>query len=134
MVVTLRLTLGLLLVTQVAAFAQQAPVTIHGRVSAADTRAALPRARVTVVVDRDPPPPVYTDDRGEFSIAAPSAVAFTLSVAKGGYAAMQIRLQREAFTTAATQELPVVLVRSAAISVEPEPPNRSSTCSPRLLE
>jgi hypothetical protein len=45
MVVTLRLTLGLLLVTQAAAFAQQAPVTIRGRVSAADTRAALPRAR-----------------------------------------------------------------------------------------
>jgi protocatechuate 3,4-dioxygenase beta subunit len=112
---SLRLASSLLVAAQVVALAQQAPLTIHGRVSASDTRAALPRARVTVVVDRDPSPPVYTDDRGEFSIAAPSEDTFTLTVVKAGYAAMQLPLQRAAFV-ARPQELAIGLTRSAAIN------------------
>jgi hypothetical protein len=115
MVVTLRLALVLLVVVAQATRAQQAPLTIHGRVSAADTRAALPRARVTFTVDGETSAPAYTDDRGECSIAAPSAAAFTLSVAKGGYAAMQMPLQRETLVAAPARELSIALTRSAAI-------------------
>jgi protocatechuate 3,4-dioxygenase beta subunit len=114
MVVILRLTLGVLLATQVVALAQQAPVTIHGRVVAADTDAALPRARVTFLVNRDSRPPVYTDERGEFSIALPSAGSVTLSVVKAGFAVVQIPVQTESLDAA--RGLSIALTRSAAVN------------------
>src|SRR5262245_6067410 len=69
---------------------QQAPLTIRGRVFAAENREALPRARITITIDRDTMPTVYADDRGEFSIAAPSAASFTLSVVKAKFAMTQM--------------------------------------------
>ena len=113
---TLRLVLVLFLAAQVAAVAQQAPVTIHGRVLEADTRAALPRARVTLIVNRDSGSPVYTNERGEFSIAAPSAATFTLSVVKAGFAAVQMPLQKKSFDVATVPEVAVALTRSAAVN------------------
>jgi protocatechuate 3,4-dioxygenase beta subunit len=97
-----------------AAVAQQAPPTIRGRVLAADTRAALPRARVTLVVDRTSAPPVYTDERGEFSIAVPSAGSLTLLVVKAGFAVVQIPVKKESFDAAGGMAL--ALTRSAAVN------------------
>ena len=116
MVVTLRLAVLLVIAASIAGVAQDAPLTVRGQVFAADTRAALPRARVTIVVDRDPGPPVYTDDEGRFTVAAPSAAAFTLSVVKAGYAAMQLPLQREALVVAPARDMAIALTRSAAVS------------------
>ena len=116
MVVTLRLALLLVIAAPLAGLAQDAPLTVRGRVFAADNGSALPRARVTIVVDRDPGPPIYTDDQGRFTVAAPSAAAFTLSVVKAGYAAMQLPLQREALATAPARDMAIALTRSAAVS------------------
>jgi protocatechuate 3,4-dioxygenase beta subunit len=114
--VTPRLAVVLVLAGPVAALAQQAPLAIQGRVFAADNRVSLPRARVTVTVDGASEPPAYTDDRGEFSIAAPPAPTFTLTVVKAGYAAMQVPLQRAALAAEAARELAIALTRSAAIN------------------
>jgi protocatechuate 3,4-dioxygenase beta subunit len=97
-------------------FAQDGSPTIRGRVFAADSRESLPRARVTITVDRDPGLPAYTDDRGEFSIGAPSAATFTLSVVKAGYAAAQIPLRRADIASASAPELAIALTRSAAVN------------------
>ena len=70
MVVTLRLALLLVIAAPIAGIAQDASVTVRGRVIAADNSAALPRARVTVLYS-DPVSSSYTNDRGEFPIAAP---------------------------------------------------------------
>jgi hypothetical protein len=62
-------------------------------VFAADNRQPLRHARVVVFVDGDPAAPTtYTDDRGAFSIAAPPAARFTLSVVKATFALMQMPL------------------------------------------
>ena len=116
MVVTLRLALLLVIAAPLAGVAQDGPLTIRGRVFAADNRASLPRARVTITVDGDPGLPAYTDDRGEFSIAAPSAATFTLSVVKAGYAAMQMPLRRADLASAPARELAIALTRSAAVN------------------
>src|SRR5262245_38209302 len=116
MVVTLRLALVWLLAAQVAAVAQQTPLTIHGRVLASDTRAALPRARVTLIVNRDSGPPVYTDERGEFAIAVPSAGSVTLSVVKAGFAVVQMPLQKKSFDAATVPDVAVTMTRSAAVN------------------
>lgn len=114
----MRVQLALLLVVAapVAAFAQQAPVTIHGRVSAADTDAALPRARVAIAGEGEPGSPVYTNDRGEFAIAAPSTAAFALTVVKAGYAAMRLPLKRDTFAAAPARDVTIALTRSAAVN------------------
>jgi protocatechuate 3,4-dioxygenase beta subunit len=106
-----RLALLLVVATLVGVPAQQTPV-IHGRVSAANTGEALPRARVTVAADGQTRLPVYTNDDGEFSIAAPSSATFTLSVVKAGYAATQLALRSQAVASA----LPIALTRSAGIN------------------
>jgi protocatechuate 3,4-dioxygenase beta subunit len=116
MLVTLRLALLFLVAAHVAGVAQDASVTVRGRVIAADNSAALPRARVTIVVDGEPGAPVYTDEQGRFNVAAPSAASFALSVIKAGYAAMQMPLQREALATAPAREVAIALTRSAAVS------------------
>jgi hypothetical protein len=121
MVVTLRLALLFVSVASIAGVAQEPPLTFRGRVFAADNGSALRRARVTIVVDRDPGSPVYTDDQGRFTVAAPSAPragarAFTLSVVKAGYAAMQLPLQRELLVAAPAREMAIALTRSAAVS------------------
>jgi protocatechuate 3,4-dioxygenase beta subunit len=105
----------LLLAGQVSPFAQDGLPTIRGRVFAADNQASLPRARVTITVDGTAGLPAYTDDRGEFSIAAPSAPILTLSVVKAGYAAMQMPLRR-AELASAPRELAIALARSAAVN------------------
>jgi protocatechuate 3,4-dioxygenase beta subunit len=104
----------LLVAGAVPAFAQE--LTIRGRVFAADNRESLPRARVTITVDRSPGLPAYTDDRGEFSIAAPSVETFTLSVVKAGYAAIQIPLRRAELASAAAGALSIALTRSVAVN------------------
>jgi protocatechuate 3,4-dioxygenase beta subunit len=114
-------TLGLVLLVvasaSMPAIAQQAPLTIHGRVFAADNRQPLRHARVVVFVDGDPAAPTtYTDDRGAFSIAAPSAASFTLSVIKATFAMMQMPLERAALTATRERELSIALARAAAIN------------------
>jgi protocatechuate 3,4-dioxygenase beta subunit len=94
---------------------QQAPLTIRGRVFAAENREALPRARITIAVDRDTTAPVYTDDHGEFSIALPSAASFTLSVVKAKFAVMQMPLKRAALA-ATKSDIAIALTRSAAVN------------------
>ncbi|HET9385227.1 MAG TPA: carboxypeptidase regulatory-like domain-containing protein [Gemmatimonadales bacterium] len=108
------LTVALSLAGPMPVFAQDGTLTIRGRVFAADNRASLPRARVTITVEGTAGLPAYTDDRGEFSIATPSAATFTLSVVKAGYAAMQMPLRRAEL--ASTRELAIALTRSAAVN------------------
>jgi protocatechuate 3,4-dioxygenase beta subunit len=115
MLVTMRLALLLVIAASTAGVAQDAPLTVRGRVSAADTRAALPRARVTVLYS-DPVLSSYTNDRGEFSIAAPRADSFTLSVVKAGYAEVRVTLQRAALTAAPARDVVMALTRSAAVN------------------
>jgi len=112
----MRLVLLVVAFACVTAIAQQAPLTIHGRVFAADNRQPLRHARVALVVDRDPGPSIYTDDRGEFSIAAPSAARFTLSVVKATFAVMQMPLERAALAAARERELSIALARAASIN------------------
>ena len=112
----LRLALLLVIAASIAGVAQDAPLTVHGRVFAADNSSALPRARVTIVVGRDPVAPVYTDDQGRFTVTAPSAAVFTLSVVKAGYAAIQMPLQRETLAAAPARDMAIALTRSAAVS------------------
>ncbi|HKE86863.1 MAG TPA: carboxypeptidase regulatory-like domain-containing protein, partial [Vicinamibacterales bacterium] len=100
----------------VPALAQQSPPSIRGRVFAADNREALPRARVIVVADGAPGSPAYTDDRGEFTIAVPSATTFTLSIVKAGYAATQMPLQKAAFVATPVRDIAIALTRSAAVN------------------
>lgn len=113
-------TLGLVLLGVASAsmpsIAQQKPLTIHGRVFAADNRQALRHARVALVVDGEPGPTIYTDDRGEFSIAAPSAARFTLSVVKATFAVMQMPLQRATLVATTAREISIALNRAAAIN------------------
>src|SRR5262245_462305 len=106
----------LLLVAAVSTIAQQVPLTIHGRVFAADNRQPLRRARVVLSVDREPGTTIHTDDRGEFSIAAPSAARFTLSVVKATFALMQMPLERATLTTTKDRELSIALARAAAVN------------------
>jgi protocatechuate 3,4-dioxygenase beta subunit len=108
------LAMTLLLAGPVSAFAQE-PI-IRGRVFAADNRASLPRARVTIVVNGSPGLPAYTDDRGEFSIAAPAGATFTLLVDKAGYAATQMPLRRAELASSPARELAIALARSAAVN------------------
>jgi protocatechuate 3,4-dioxygenase beta subunit len=115
MVVTPKLALLVLVAAPLAAAAQDAPVTVRGRVIAADNSAALPRARVTVLYS-DPMLSSYTNDRGEFSIAAPRADSFTLSVVKAGYAESRVPLQRAALTAAPARDVVMALTRSAAVN------------------
>jgi protocatechuate 3,4-dioxygenase beta subunit len=112
----MRVVLLLVAFACVPAIAQQAPLTIHGRVFAADNRQALRHARVVLVVDREPGPTIYTDDRGEFSIAAPSAARFTLSVVKATFAMMQVPLERATLATTRDRELSIALARAAAVN------------------
>jgi len=100
----------------VPAIAQQAPLTIHGRVFAADNRQPLRHARVALVVDREPGSAIYTDDRGEFSIAAPSAARFTLSVVKATFAVRQMPLERAALAATREREISIALARAAAVN------------------
>ncbi|HET9358211.1 MAG TPA: carboxypeptidase-like regulatory domain-containing protein [Vicinamibacterales bacterium] len=104
----------LLLAGSVSAFAQEQ--TIRGRVFAADNQASLPRARLTIAVDRSAGLPAYTDDRGEFSMVVPSAATFTLSVVKAGYVAVQMPLRRTELASAGAPELVIALTRSAAVN------------------
>ena len=115
MIVTPRFAWLLVAAASVPALAQQTPPAIHGRVFAADNREALPRARVIIVVDGLPGSPAYTDDRGEFTIAVPSARTFALSIVKAGFAATQIPLQRAAFATT-PRDIAIALTRSAAVN------------------
>jgi protocatechuate 3,4-dioxygenase beta subunit len=106
---------ALLLAGSVTTFAQDSP-NIRGRVFAADNQASLPRARVMITVNGSPGLPTYTDDRGEFSIAAPTAATFTLSVVKAGYAAIQMPLRRAEATSAVAPKMAIALTRSAAVN------------------
>ena len=115
MLVTLRLALLLVFAASIAGVAQDAPLTVQGRVVAADNRSALPRARVTVLYS-DPLLSSYTNDRGEFSIAAPRADSFTLSVVKAGYAEVRVTLQRAALAAAPVRDVVMALTRSAAVN------------------
>src|SRR5215470_6818449 len=110
-------TLGLVLaVAAVSTIAQQAPLTIHGRVFAADNREALRHARVVIVVDREAGPPTYTDDRGEFSLEVPSAANFTLSVVKATFAMMEMPLERAALSATTQRDVSIALNRAAGIN------------------
>jgi protocatechuate 3,4-dioxygenase beta subunit len=113
-------TLGLVLLVVASAsmpsIAQQKPLTIHGRVFAADNRQPLRHAHVALVVDGEPGPTIYTDDRGEFSIAAPPAARFTLSVVKATFALMQMPLQRATLVATTAREISIALNRAAAIN------------------
>jgi Carboxypeptidase regulatory-like domain len=115
MLVTLRLALLLVVTASLGAVAQDAPVIVRGQVIAADNSATLPRARVTVLYS-DPVLSSYTNDRGEFSIAAPRADSFTLSVVKAGYAEVRVTLQRAALTAAPARDVVMALTRSAAVN------------------
>ena len=112
----MRVVLLVVAFASVPAIAQQPPLTIHGRVFAADNRQALRHARVVLVVDREPGPAIYTDDRGQFSIAAPSAARFTLSVVKATFAVMQMPLERAALAATREREISIALARAAAVN------------------
>ena len=116
MTAALRLVLLLAGAAPAPALAQGALTTIHGRVLAVDTGAALPRARLMVAVDGVPGLPAYTDDRGQFEVAAPSAATFTLLVVKAGFAAAHVPLQRSALAATPARELAIALTRSAAVN------------------
>ena len=115
MLVTPRLALLLVTAAPMAVVAQDAPLIVHGRVFAADNSATLPRARVTVLYS-DPVLSSYTNDRGEFSIAAPRADSFTLSVVKAGYAEVRVTLERAALTAAPARDVVMALTRAAAVN------------------
>ena len=112
----MRLVLLVVAFACVPAIAQQAPLTIHGRVFAADNRQPLRHARVAIVVDREPGPTIYSDDRGEFSIAAPSAARFTLSVVKATFAVMQVPLERAVLAATREREISIALARAASVN------------------
>jgi protocatechuate 3,4-dioxygenase beta subunit len=119
----LRVALIVVAFASVSAIAQQAPLTIHGRVFASDNRQPLRHARVVLVVDREPGPTTFTDDRGEFSIAAPSAARFTLSVVKATFAVTQMPLERAALADTSGREISIALNRAAAINGRVVDPN-----------
>jgi protocatechuate 3,4-dioxygenase beta subunit len=116
MAVILRWTLLLIVVAHPGALAQTGTLTIRGLVIAAHDRAALPRARVTVVAGRATGPSTYTDDRGRFEIEVPSGAAVSLSVIKAGFAATQVPLEMQARAAAQPPELAIALTLAAAVN------------------
>jgi hypothetical protein len=96
-----------------AALAQQAPVSIRGRVVAAENDAALPRARVAVSVDGRPVPSVFADDRGAFALTAPEGATVTLAITKAGFVIAQRTLRGVEWSD---QDLQFRLNRAASIS------------------
>ncbi|HLG57775.1 MAG TPA: carboxypeptidase-like regulatory domain-containing protein [Vicinamibacterales bacterium] len=95
------------------ALAQQPPVSIRGRVIAAENDAALPRARVAVSVDGRLVQSVFADDRGAFALTAPEGATVTLAITKAGFAIAQ-RIVRAGEWSG--QDLQFRLSRAASIS------------------
>jgi len=105
----------LLLATSVVR-AQQAPVSIRGRVVAAENDVPLRRARIALE-RRDPRiQAVLTDEEGRFTFTVPDAGQSKLIATKGGYVSATLEVPRVAATTASAYELEIRLVRGAAIS------------------
>jgi uncharacterized protein (DUF2141 family) len=97
------------------ALAQQKPVSIRGRVVAAENGVPLRRAHVGFPT-RDPRGPAWlTDDDGRFAIAIDDSTP-ALIVTKGGYASATVDLRRVDGRTAPGRELEIRMDRGAAIS------------------
>ncbi len=71
--------------------------TARGRLTAAANGAALPRVRVSTVIDGSVRA-VFTDDTGHFAISLPPS-ARALTASKAGYAAVTVALPRDAPST-----------------------------------
>ncbi|HKE84996.1 MAG TPA: carboxypeptidase-like regulatory domain-containing protein [Vicinamibacterales bacterium] len=92
--------------------AQQVPRSIRGRVVAAENRAALPRARISISTELKRGEVVFADDRGHFVLPIPENEFLMLVVTKAGFATAQRVLRRADLTD---DELPIALNRSSSI-------------------
>src|SRR5574342_232577 len=90
----------------------QQPVTIHGRVVAAENERPLRGARVSLSNPADGVSAVLTDDEGRFELAIPDSAE--LVVSKAGFATMPIERGREA--RAGARALVIRLSKGAAIA------------------
>src|SRR2546428_239182 len=96
------------------AFAQTAPPAVHvaGVVVDAQTQTAIRRARVEVVATSTRYAPVFTDERGRFSLDVPAGTLLTLT--KAGFAPESIKVQPPRAFEAA--DIQVSMKRAAAIT------------------
>src|SRR5262249_50337753 len=93
--------------------AQQTPVTIRGRVVAAENSQPMRRALVTPVRPARNTPPAMTDDEGRFEFVDGEGLT-SLIVSKGGYTPSTVEIKRD--VAKSREELEVRLARGAAIS------------------
>ncbi|HEY1306968.1 MAG TPA: carboxypeptidase-like regulatory domain-containing protein [Vicinamibacterales bacterium] len=91
---------------------RQAPRSIRGRVVAAENRAALPRARISISTELKRGEVVFADDRGYFVLPIPENEFLTLLVTKAGFATAQRVLRRADLTD---DELRIAMNRSSSI-------------------
>ncbi|MGH6692848.1 MAG: hypothetical protein ACREF4_19445, partial [Gammaproteobacteria bacterium] len=74
-----------------------APVfKVRGRIVAASSGQALPRARVGVIAEGADADAVLTDDEGRFAAVLRRPSGVTLAITKAGYAAKRVLVPREA--------------------------------------
>jgi hypothetical protein len=97
-------------------FAQLAPVSIRGRVVAAENDAALPRVRVVVSSGDQSSAPVLTDREGRFTVDVPAAESYTVRAAKAGYAFTTMPVGAATITAARGRGIEVRLARGAAVT------------------
>src|SRR4030095_6758445 len=105
------LLLALILAAQTA-FAQQAAITVRGRVMDAENSRPLRRAIVSLTRPDRSQRPLLTDEEGRFEIDLPDASS-ALVIGKAGYAYSIIEPDRR---TVAAHEIDVRLQRGAAMS------------------